>query len=136
VKTSIALGLVNLAGYCIAAGDWTTAHGHAREAVNIMKETQHHLFFLVAMQHAAALGALAPSGTEESAQTAQAARLLGYTDACFLKLGFLREPNEQREYDRVIAKLRQTYTEDELMALLASGAEMTPDRAVNLALSM
>jgi hypothetical protein len=44
-KTNIAMGLIDLAAYCIAAQRWLAAHGYAHEAVKIMRETQDHLFF-------------------------------------------------------------------------------------------
>jgi hypothetical protein len=131
----IARGLSNLAGYCIAANRWTAAHGYAREALKVMKHRQHQLFFY-ALGRVAAVAVLAPADAERPARTAHAARLLGYADARLRELGYRRQCNEQREYDRVLHALAETCAEHELATHRASGAAMDSEQAVELAMSV
>lgn len=90
-----------------------------------------------AMLHLAAVAALRPDSGAEPLPTRQAhaARLLGYADARLAVLGAPRQFTEQQEYDRVLDRLAQTFGSDELAELMACGAEMTEDSAVDEAMS-
>jgi predicted ATPase len=136
VKSDIAWGLINLATYSIAADSWTVAHEYAHESLKLMKETKNNSIYLVALQHVAAIAALAPRDVQRPARTLQAVRLIGYIDGCFTHLGYSRDSNEQREYDRVLAALRAAYADNALATHLADGATMNPDQAVELGLSI
>jgi hypothetical protein len=91
---------------------------------------------LVALQHVAAVAALAPSDRERPVPASLAARLLGYTDAAFIRLGYSRQSNEQRECERVLSALRETFAGADLATHLADGATMTAGQALELALSI
>lgn len=83
----------------------------------------------MAVQH---LGLLAALASDEL----RAARLLGYVDGRLADDGYKRGPTEQWGYDKLIAALRVTLSEDEVAQLSAEGAAWSEDRAVEEALQV
>ncbi len=73
---------------------------------------------------------------QAAAVSGEEAKLLGYVDACTVLAGIFREYTDQQEYDRVLAALRATVPSDDLAQLMAQGATLTPQRAIELALSV
>ena len=68
--------------------------------------------------------------------TACVGRLLGYVDARIASLGVLRQHTEQQEYDRAIRVISDEIGTETLVKLMALGAAMSEDRAVEYALSI
>ena len=61
-------------------------------------------------------------------------RLAGYIDVRIAALGTVRQATEQIEYDRMLDILANTFDADELQTLMADGAAMDEDRAIEEAL--
>jgi hypothetical protein len=66
----------------------------------------------------------------------RAARLAGYADATYQKLGSRREPTEQWSYDKLLLSLREKIAAGELEALMAEGAAWTENQAADEALTL
>ena len=120
-----------LAEYLIAANRWDDARSHAREALDLVSETQQADVIVWSLHHLAAVGALATSTPEQTPKRHRtAALLLGYVDENLPLLGRPRHWDEQREYDRILAALQSAVATDELAGLMAIGATLTADAAV------
>jgi tetratricopeptide (TPR) repeat protein len=152
-------GLINIAAYSIALNRWDRASANAGEALSLAREAQDIMGTTVALEHLAAVAVLAPSNDSTSdrsepgpapafatailtpldpscSRLTRAALLLGYVDACAVNLGVPREYTEQQEFDRVLASLRVTVHADELAQIMAHGAMLTLEGAIELALSL
>jgi hypothetical protein len=68
-----------------------------------------------------------------STKYAGAARLFGFVDARLATMGGLEYPGLQREFDRALAVLRDALEADDLAHLIAAGAMMTEDEAIDQA---
>jgi len=134
VERQLTMGLLNLAGYCIAVDRWSEAREAAREALGLAPETQRKVWPAWAIAHLAAVAALSAAGAREP--MALAAQLLGFVNARIDEFGAPREYTEQQEYDRVCEALRKTFGPDEFAELLRAGAELSPERANAYALSI
>jgi tetratricopeptide (TPR) repeat protein len=137
--------LANIAAYSVALNRWDRARAYAREALALAQEAQHATALASVLQHLAAVAVLsaAPSippmmaaPESSSLALARAALLLGYVDGCAVQLGLAREYTEQHEYDRVLAALRAAVPADDLAQHLAHGSMLTPEQAIELALSI
>jgi hypothetical protein len=95
--------------------------------LRIARQERVELTIAIALQHLALLAALGGDGR-------RAALLLGYVDARYAGEGAQREYTEQWGYDKLLAALRETLSEDEIASLLAEGATWSEDRAVETAL--
>ncbi len=127
-KGALALLLVNLAGYLAEVDDLPNAVAAARESIGIHAEREpDHVRVAMAIEHLALAVAL-------RGDRARAAKLEGYADAAFARLGFPRELTEATTRDRLIALLRESLAPDELARLIAEGAALTPEDAIALAL--
>ena len=123
----VAMVNANLAGYRIAQGRLDDAREHARQAIRWGRETQYGYCLAIAVQHLALILAL-------GGDRRRAARLAGYVDATYQKLGSRREPTEEWGYNKLLAALRDEIGAEELQALLAEGAGWTEDRSTEEAL--
>jgi predicted ATPase/DNA-binding SARP family transcriptional activator len=120
--------LSNFAAYLLAAGDVTEARAAAREGIALLATVNPgHGHITSALEHTAL--ALALDG-----QLTRAARLLGYCDAAFRKVGFNREFTEQTTNNRLTQILRERQTKTDLARLQAEGTGYTPQRAIAEAL--
>ncbi len=132
--------LVNIAGYLVALTRYDEARAHAREALELARELELETIAVSAIQHLAAVAALKPqSEVERTSQVrATGARLTGFVDARLDALQIERESDytEQQEYDRVLAALRGWTTDENLADLMASGAAMNVERAIEEALTI
>ncbi|HYK54072.1 MAG TPA: tetratricopeptide repeat protein [Candidatus Eremiobacteraceae bacterium] len=120
---------VNIAAYRIALGEPTEARNSARAGLRVAQQGRFEALIAVALQHLAALAAL-------GGDARRGAQLLGYVDAQLTALGMLREHTEQQGYDKVMAALRETLSEDEIAQLSAEGAAWSEERAVEEALQL
>jgi predicted ATPase/class 3 adenylate cyclase len=122
----IAITLANTAQYFVALGRYDEARESAREAITVSRDAQAYVWMAFALQHLAAVAALAPGDGDARAR---AARLMGYVDARIVALEAARE-TEQQEYDRVLPVLRETLGDETLARLMQEGSAWNEDRAV------
>jgi predicted ATPase/class 3 adenylate cyclase len=118
----------NMAAYLVALGRYGEARVAGREALGMARDVHYQVLVAWALQHLAATAALRPS--DDAADRARAARLLGYVDARLGALGTHREYTEEREYDSVLAALRESLGPLELERLRAEGGAWTEEAAV------
>jgi predicted ATPase/class 3 adenylate cyclase len=127
-RSRLAHGLMNLAGYLVASGEYPEAIVVARDAIRERAERDPgDGIATTALEHLAL--ALALGG-----ELARAARLAGYVDVAQQRLGFQREFTEQTTHDRLHAVLADALDCDEFQRLQRAGAELTPEAAVALGL--
>jgi predicted ATPase/class 3 adenylate cyclase len=119
--------LANLAGYLVAVDDLAGARAVAIETIALLAADPGSLFVAIVLEHFALAVAL-------GGEPARAARLLGYSDAALRAEGYEREFTEQATHDRLTTTLRERFTEEDLDALAAEGAALTPQRAIEEAL--
>jgi predicted ATPase/class 3 adenylate cyclase len=122
----IAITLANMAQYLVALDRYDEARERAREAVAVSRDAQADVWTVFALQHLAAIGALAPA---EPITRARSARLMGYVDARIDELDAVRE-TEELEYQRVMPALREALGNDSLEALMREGGTWNEDQAV------
>jgi len=125
----VAIVCANLAVYRIALGQLDEARADACEAIRWARETQYSYCTAIAIQHLALLLSL-------RSERHRAARLTGYVDAAYQKLGNRREPTEEWGYQKLLSSLREEIASDELKALMAEGAGWTEDEAAEEALKI
>jgi tetratricopeptide (TPR) repeat protein len=123
-------GHTSMAEYAIILERYDEGREHAREAVALAAREQLETHRAVALAHLAATAVLRPSEGDERAGISNAARLLGYSDACFARLGFRRNPGEQQLYDKVMHALNEAIGKREVERLAADGATWSEERAV------
>lgn len=119
--------LLNLAAYRIAEGELTEAWPAAREALELAQRRDDAFIIAVGAAHAARLGA-------ERGDVESAARLTGFVDASYERMGAVREPTEKKSYDRTIELLESALPGERLASLRAEGAALDQDAAVAEAL--
>ncbi|HTU82265.1 MAG TPA: tetratricopeptide repeat protein [Candidatus Acidoferrales bacterium] len=126
---ALAAGHCNRAAYCMALGDVDAARGAAREGLRWARQAQHAGLIAVTLQHIALLFAL-------HGDVNDAARLIGYVNVQYNRLGQEREPTEQWGYEKLMAALHGQLGETEIENLAAEGAAWSEDRAVDEALKL
>jgi tetratricopeptide repeat protein len=128
----IATTLLNSAAYRIALGNVNGAREAAREALHFARQAQDELNELnitVGLQHLAVVAAL-------DDDSRRGAKLLGYVDAQYGRLGTQREPAERWGYEKLVTALREKLSEDEIAKLAAEGAAWSEEQAVEEALTI
>jgi predicted ATPase/DNA-binding CsgD family transcriptional regulator len=131
------LTLANIGAYSVALDRWDHARAYARETLSLAREAQHATARMSALQHLAAAAVLSVHDADSSsASFVGAAQLLGHVDAYAISLGVVREYTEQQEYDRILSALRANAPADRLAHWLEHGATLTPEAAIELALSI
>lgn len=118
----------NAAAYRIALGDVDGARDSARKALRFNRQRGPELTPW-ALQHVALITAL-------DGDTRSAAQLLGYVDARYHELDMEREPTERWSYDRLLALLRESFSNDRIGAWTAQGAGWSKDRAIEEVLDL
>jgi tetratricopeptide (TPR) repeat protein len=126
-KSNLAISYNNLAAYRIALDQLDGARQNARAGVRAAREAQSSPMVAIGIQHLALIGALGD-------QTDRAAQLLGYVNMMYLKLGNQREPTEAQMYDRLKHLLHKKFDGERLEGLLAQGAGMTEEQAIEEAM--
>lgn len=119
-----------LAEYLIVLERWADACAHARKALDLARETQQADVIVWGLHHLAAVAALSSREFTACAQHEIAAVLLGYVDANLPTIGRSRHQDEQREYDRTLDALQVALDAAELASLMARGAALTTDAAL------
>jgi len=128
-ERDLAMVLLNLSGYRLALGRLDEAWSNAHEALPLVLHAEDSMLIAIAVEH---LGGVAA----ETGDPERAARFLGYADAVYRELGFVREPTERRGYDRAQELIRAALPEDRIASLLAAGEAMDQDAAVAEALAI
>jgi tetratricopeptide (TPR) repeat protein len=123
-----AIWLVNVAAYRIALGDLRQARESVREGLHLARQIHWDAEVAIAFQHLALLAAL-------GGDAQRAARLLGYVSAQYDRLGLKRELTEQWGYEKLLATLRETLSEDQIEGLATEGVAWSDDRALSAALT-
>ncbi|MDQ6766799.1 MAG: tetratricopeptide repeat protein [Candidatus Eremiobacteraeota bacterium] len=125
----VAIVQANLSIYRIALGQLSEARAEACEAIRWARETQYSYCMAIAIQHLALLLSF-------RSERHRAARLTGYVDAAYQKLGNRRESTEEWGYQKLLSSLREGIASDELGVLMAEGAGWTEEQAVEEALKI
>ncbi|HVN68424.1 MAG TPA: helix-turn-helix domain-containing protein [Candidatus Binatia bacterium] len=113
--------MTNSAACRLMLGDVDGAYLTAREALALVQGAQ-TFETTVAIQHLATVAAL--RGDAELA-----ARLSGYVDAWYARVGYERDVTERKTSEVLTAALRARLSEDEIAALAAAGAHLTEEQA-------
>ena len=117
----------NLAGYLVSIDDLPGTIEAGRAAVTSSEADPGNAYVAIALEHVALAYAL-------GGDLVRAATLEGYSAAAFARLGFLREDNETRTYDRLTALVREGLESGEIERLMTAGAALEPSAAIALAL--
>ena len=128
-RITLLLALGNSCGYLVALDRLAEARTFAREAFE--RGAAHDLQSIgvtSAMEHAALAVAL-------DGDLRRAAKLAGYTQVAFERLGYQREYTEQTTRARLEALLGERLAPGEHESLLAHGGALSPDAAVTLAVA-
>ena len=120
--------LANLAETYFAQGDFTQAKETARTAIGKALESESTVNALQALQHLAAIAA-----AEQHSR--KAARLIGYADAVYGRLGTVFGDDATNTRDQAMESLQEQLTHAELQGLLNEGAALSADEAYALAVS-
>jgi predicted ATPase/DNA-binding XRE family transcriptional regulator len=125
--------LVNVAAYLLSLARYDEAQERAVEGLQLALEHQLAAIAAWSLQHLATIATLRPHvGAECKAKTlAKAARICGFVDARLVSLGSV---GFFEEYDRALVVLRETLGIDSVATLMAAGATMTEEQAVEEAL--
>ncbi len=131
LRTEMAKYLVDLARY-------DEAEQRARETLSFARERHEDVLAAFALLHLAAIVLLRPLGeTERAADVrSQAGRILGFSDARIAKMGSVLRVDERPMYDRALIALREAVGADMAARLVAEGAAMPEEQAVEEALGL
>jgi predicted ATPase/class 3 adenylate cyclase len=137
-RLSIAWILGEMATFAIALEAFDDARKHAVESLNIARELPSAVFVTHGLRQIAIIGALREAqGDEGSAEIAErSARLLGFVDGRLTELGTTLEPAEQRQVDRARARLLETLGRERFEQFERTGAHLTEERAISIALTV
>jgi predicted ATPase/transcriptional regulator with XRE-family HTH domain len=135
----IAAALRSSAIYLAHLARFDEAEQCARESLELARDGQWESMLVSSLQHLAAVAALRPQVDAEHAGTSRAlaARIFGFSDAQMGEtIGLRRFSNVDRQYGPVISALRESLGADALAKLMAEGAAMTEEQAVEAASKM
>jgi predicted ATPase len=130
----MAHGLSNITAYLVALERYDDARERAREALVLSVKERAEMLMAATLQHLAAVAALGSGKRGDAAQHARAARLLGFADAHYVKLGAVLDYTERQEHDRLAVALREVLGPKRLAALKQEGSAWERDEAVAEAL--
>jgi predicted ATPase len=122
----IAIDHANGVVYQVALGKLEEGRVGAVEGLDLAAASQDPFLVAISLQHAALLIVL--HGRADAA-----ARLLGYVDAQFDRLGYTRETTEQWSFEQLMTALQEHLAVAELEDLRREGAAMTEERAFDVA---
>ena len=134
----VAEALDNVSECLISLARYDEAEECAREALDLARENQRSVHACWALESLGTIAAMRPQGVTEPAPRtfARAAQILGCVDAHLAALGSGRGYPQEKEYDRVLARLRDVLGADAVAELMISGALMTLEQATNEALAI
>ncbi len=130
-----AIALGNVAAYLIALERYDEARLRAYERLEAARGLQMAPCVALSLYHLSLVALLTPRARERVTFGARAgaSRLLGFFEGRRTELGITVERGLRPQYDRALARLRETISADELEKLMAGGARMTEDDAVQQA---
>jgi predicted ATPase/transcriptional regulator with XRE-family HTH domain len=130
--------LGNMAAYLVALARYDEARAYAYEALELARELHLEVHVAWTVQHLAAIAARRPQSSIETASDSRrrAARLLGFVAARLASLNVVDWYTEQQEYDRTLTGLRDAIDVAELATLMAAGAAMSEEQAIEEAFAM
>ena len=130
----IAAALSNMTTYLISLGRFEKARETANEALELARGLRLAALVALSLRHVAIAAMLGPQIEDRrmSADHAGAARLFGFLDAHRTTVA-PQEYSLQQEYDSALAALRGAVGPDDLTHLMAAGATMTEDEAIEQA---
>ena len=137
---SVAIALCNMTAYLVILRRYDEARTHGREALAVSRDLQFEVSLLFTLQHLAAVVAFrvpcvsSAEGEPSGVDHLRAARLLGYVDTRLAALEVQRQFNEQQEYDRLLAMLRNVFGDERLTHLINDGGACSEDHVVTEAL--
>ena len=135
----IAAALRSSAIYLAHLARFDEAEQCARESLELARDGQWESMTGSSLQHLAAVAALRPRVDAEHTDKSRAlaARILGFCDAQLGEtIGFRRFSNVDWQYGPVISALRESLGADAVAKLMAEGAAMTEEQAVEAASKM
>lgn len=121
--------LFNRTAYLISLGQIDEALVAVREGLTLVRERGDGFGVAIGIGHTARIAA-------ETQRCEVAARLLGYVDAFYARVGSVREPTEQRGYDRTRSLIAAALPAERVTALTGEGAAMEQSAAVEEALAL
>ena len=126
-----------MAIYLIPLARFDEAEECVREALDLAREHQWDVKVASALQIHEAIAVLRPhiDGECTDKAHARAARIFGFVDRRFAATGSRRIPLMAWQYGRVLSALRESLDADSLAKLMALGAAMTEEQAVEEALA-
>ncbi len=112
------------------------AEERARELLAIARERHEDVYVSLALQHLGAIAALRPhAGAPRAAEARrQAARILGFSEARIAAVGSSLWPDDQLVYHQAVAVLGEAMGAATITKLMAEGAAMTEQQAIEEAL--
>jgi predicted ATPase/transcriptional regulator with XRE-family HTH domain len=124
---------LSIATYLIALGRHDDARMHANEGLELARTLGMAVLVAVSLQNLAVVEVLRPhvECPRTFAEHAGAARLFGFGEARHTALGMVGNSDLAKEYDRALLLLRDAIGADELKRLMAAGATMTEDEAID-----
>jgi predicted ATPase/ribosome-binding protein aMBF1 (putative translation factor) len=130
---AVVLGTAAMALTLLA--NYDEAEEHALEGLTIARENDARAIAVWGLQHIAAIAALRPHADEVSRRIAdsKAARLLGFVNKRLSETGAVRMGYLPLEYDRAYSALRSSTSADALRNLMADGAAMSEEQALEAA---
>jgi hypothetical protein len=132
---TIAAVLVNMAGYLIALDRYDEGRVRANQALERARALHMSKLIAQSLQNLALVAILKPQveGRHMTTEYTGIGRLIGFVDACLTTIGDQAYFGLQRERDRALALLRNAIGKDILSQLMAAGATMTEDEAIDQA---
>ena len=124
---NLAIDQNNRSAYCIALGRLAEARASADEGLRRARGERNEWNTYVALQHLALLQAMAGSA-------ASAARVIGFVNAQYERLGLEREATEKWSYDRLLAELGSRLKAADFEELIAEGGSWSEEQAVDAAM--
>ena len=120
----------------VSLGQHDLAEERARETLVIARERHEDAYAAFALEHLGWILALRPYAAASHVARArrQAARVLGYSEARIAAIGSARAPDYQAVYDSAVAALCDAMGAKTTSELMADGATMTEEEAVEAAL--
>ncbi len=121
-QATLALILSNIAGYRLAVDDIAAGRAAAWEGLKLSRALGQDYLAVQCLEHLALALGLADD-------IARAARLLGYTQACYARAGQVRERQEQIGHDRLAALLVARLGGERMDELAAEGGQWRAEEA-------
>ncbi len=127
--------IASISQYLIVLGRYDEARARAHEALELARDLRIGVLVAGSLLHLALVTVFSPptEGQVSSERFSGAARLLGFVAARFTELEIPEVFFIPQERDRALATLREAISDDELARLMAAGATMSEDEAIDQA---